>query len=209
MSHPDTRAYDAVKRALDIVVGALGLVITLPIQAAAAALVLASYGRPVFFRQPRPGKDGKIFELVKLRTMKHRTEALQTDEQRLTRLGQFLRSTSVDELPSLWNVVKGEMSVVGPRPLLVKYLPLYTAGQARRHEVRPGMTGLAQTKGRNGVGWDEKFRLDVEYVESRSLKLDVRILLRTVGCVVRRTGINQVGQVTMTEFRGSSTGSQS
>ena len=200
----ERRPYDTTKRILDIGASAIGLVLTAPIQAVTALVVLAKHGRPVLFRQPRPGKDDKVFELVKFRTMKNPTPELTTDADRLTRLGKFLRSTSLDELPTLWNVLKGDMSLVGPRPLLVKYLPLYTAEQARRHVVRPGITGLAQAKGRNALSWEDKFRLDVEYVDHRSLVLDVKILAWTALAVLRRSGISHAGQATMTEFAGTS-----
>jgi lipopolysaccharide/colanic/teichoic acid biosynthesis glycosyltransferase len=154
----------------------------------------------VLFRQVRPGLAGQPFELVKFRTMRSGTGS---DAERLTSLGRFLRSTSLDELPELWNVLRGDMSLVGPRPLLVEYLDLYSPRQARRHEVRPGITGLAQVAGRNLVGWDERFELDVEYVERRSLGLDLRILWRTAVAVVRREGVTAEGEATMPPFRGS------
>lgn len=195
--------YDAIKRTIDVGVGAIGLIITFPIQLGVAAAVLATLGKPVFFRQERPGKNKKVFELVKFRTMLLPDEDHVTDEQRMTRLGSFLRSTSLDELPTLWNVFKGDMSLVGPRPLLVSYLDRYSPEQARRHEVRPGITGLAQVSGRNQVSWEQRFQLDVHYVDNRSLKLDFKILLKTVSYVVNRKGISQVGHATMTPFTGS------
>jgi len=198
------RPYDRLKRVLDVTLAAVGLVVSAPIQVATAAVVLAAHGRPVLFRQPRPGLDGEVFELVKFRTMRHPDAAHRTDAERLTRVGQFLRATSLDELPTLWHVVKGEMSLVGPRPLLVEYLERYSPEQARRHEVRPGVTGLAQVRGRNGLDWDAKLALDVEYVDRRSLLLDARILLETVVVVLKRSGISADGEATMTEFRGSS-----
>ena len=198
------RGYDAVKRAIDIAASAVGLVLTAPLQLAVAAVVRVVHGSPVLFRQPRPGKDGVIFELAKFRSMKNPKTGLETDEERLTKLGRFLRATSLDELPSLWNVLKGDMSLVGPRPLLVEYLPRYSPEQARRHEVRPGITGLAQVSGRNVVGWDEKFALDVEYVDNRSLALDLSILRRTVTSVLKREGISAEGHATMTVFMGTS-----
>ncbi|MFW6597668.1 sugar transferase [Propionibacteriaceae bacterium Y2011] len=197
------RPYDSVKRGLDAVVSAVGLVLSAPLQLGVSAVVLAAHGRPVLFRQPRPGRDGVIFELVKFRTMRHPDEAHQTDAERLTRVGRFLRATSLDELPTLWNVLRGDMSLVGPRPLLVSYLDRYTKEQARRHEVRPGVTGLAQASGRNGLAWEERFKLDVEYVDNRSLALDARILVMTVKSVLVREGISEAGQATMTEFTGS------
>ena len=199
----DRRRYDAVKRALDVSVSGVALVVSAPVQLVTAGVVLLSHGRPVLFRQPRPGKDGVVFELVKFRTMRHPDATHVTDAERLTRVGRVLRSTSLDELPTLWNVLKGDMSLVGPRPLLVEYLPRYSPEQARRHEVRPGITGLAQVSGRNGVGWEDKFALDVEYVDRRSLRLDLKILRRTVRSVLRRQGISGDVEGTMTVFMGS------
>jgi len=196
------RPYDALKRAFDVVSAGVGLVVLSPVIAVVAVAVAVKLGRPVMFAQQRPGKDGRIFTLRKFRSMRDADEAkgLVTDEQRLTSFGRALRATSLDELPSLWNVVRGDMSVVGPRPLLVEYLPRYTPEQARRHEVRPGITGLAQANGRNALSWEDKFALDVEYVDSRSIALDARILLATVKSVVAREGISQDGQATMTKF---------
>lgn len=194
---------DRLKRTLDIAVSGVGLVVTAPIMAGTAAAVLVALGRPVLFRQPRPGKDGKVFELVKFRTMIQPDDTHQTDAERLTRFGRFLRSTSLDELPTLWNVLRGEMSLVGPRPLLVEYLDRYTPEQARRHEVRPGITGLAQVSGRNALSWDDRLALDVEYVDKGNLWLDVQILVRTIGLVLRRSGISAEGEDTMSIFRGS------
>jgi lipopolysaccharide/colanic/teichoic acid biosynthesis glycosyltransferase len=168
-----------------------------------ALAVRRSMGSPVLFRQPRPGKDGVVFELVKFRTMRHPDADHVTDAERLTPLGQWLRSTSLDELPTMWNVVKGDMSLVGPRPLLVEYLPLYTAEQARRHEARPGVTGLAQVSGRNALSWDEKFALDVEYVDGHSLRGDLRILMATLIRVLRRQDISADGEATTQPFKGS------
>lgn len=196
----DPRLYDAIKRVFDVCVSSVGLIATAPIQACVAVVVLIAHGRPVLFRQRRPGKDGRAFGMVKFRTMLLVAEGRVTDEERLTAAGRFLRSTSLDELPTLWNVLKGDMSIVGPRPLLVEYLERYSPEQARRHEVRPGITGLAQVQGRNAVSWAERFRLDVEYVDSRSLALDVRILVQTVGSVLRRTGITEEGCATMSSF---------
>ena len=197
------RRYDVVKRGVDVVVSATGLVVSAPVQLVTAGVVLVAHGRPVLFRQPRPGRDGVVFELVKFRTMRHPDAAHVTDADRLTPVGRFLRSTSLDELPTLWNVLKGDMSLVGPRPRLVEYLPRYTAEQARRHEVRPGVTGLAQVSGRNGLSWEEKFALDVQYVDRRSLRLDLEILLRTVRSVLGRRGISGEGEATMSVFTGS------
>ena len=199
-------SYDVVKRGLDVTVSAVGLVLSAPVQLVTAGIVLATDGRPVLFRQARPGKDGVVFELVKFRTMRHPDATHVSDADRLTTVGRFLRSTSLDELPTLWNVLKGDMSLVGPRPLLVEYLPRYSPEQARRHEVRPGVTGLAQVSGRNGLSWEDKFALDVEYVDQRSLGLDVSILVRTVRSVLRRQGISGQGEATMSVFAGSPAG---
>lgn len=199
------RAYDPIKRVIDVLVAGVALVLTLPLQAVLAVLVRRNLGSPVLFRQERPGKDERIFEMVKFRTMlePEPTRGLVSDEERLTKFGAFLRVTSLDELPTLWNVVKGEMSLVGPRPLLVSYLDRYTPEQRRRHDVRPGVTGLAQVKGRNAIGWDEKFTHDIIYVERRSLTLDLRILTRTVGRVLGRHGISDGEGPTMAEYLGS------
>lgn len=202
---PD-QSYDRVKRGLDIVASAIGLIVSAPIQAVTAGVVLAAHGRPVLFRQDRPGKDGVIFELVKFRTMRHEDASHVTDAERLTAVGRFLRSTSLDELPTLWNVLKGDMSLVGPRPLLVQYLGRYSAEQARRHEVRPGVTGLAQVSGRNALDWNTKLALDVEYVDHRSPRLDLLILWRTTSSVLMRSGISHAGEATMGEFLGSANG---
>lgn len=192
--------FDLIKRGVDIAVSAAGLIITAPIQIAVAAAVRVNLGSPVLFRQQRPGKNERIFELAKFRTMLPVTEKYTTDEERLTKFGKFLRSTSLDELPSLWNVLRGDMSLVGPRPLLVEYLEYYSPEQARRHEVRPGITGLAQVSGRNSVDWERRFELDVEYVNRRSFLLDLRILAGTIKSVLRREGITQEGKATMTRF---------
>ncbi len=196
--------YDVAKRALDVVIGSVALVAFAPVQAVVALLVKRNLGSPVLFKQARPGKDGEVFELVKFRTMlsPDPDRGLVTDEQRMTRFGAFLRSTSLDELPTLWNVVVGDMSLVGPRPLLVQYLDRYSAEEARRHEVRPGITGLAQVSGRNAITWNEKFAKDVEYVDRRSLRSDAAILWRTVAQVLKRDGISADGDVTMPEFMG-------
>lgn len=194
------RAYEVSKRAVDLLAASVGLVVSAPIQLGVAAAIRVTMGSPVLFRQQRPGKDGKLFTMVKFRTM--RTGAA-SDAARLTRLGRFLRATSLDELPSLWNVAAGHMSLVGPRPLLPEYLPRYSARQARRHEVRPGVTGLAQVSGRNALGWDERFELDVQYVEQRSWRLDWWILGQTVRKVLVREGISAEGEATMSKFQGS------
>lgn len=193
------------KRVLDVAVAGPLLVVTAPIQGAVAVAVVARLGRPVLFRQRRPGRDGVPFTIFKFRTMLPVDAATGRvdDAARMTRLGRFLRATSLDEMPTLVNVLRGDMSLVGPRPLLMAYLPRYSATQARRHEVRPGLTGLAQVSGRNAVGWDERLALDVEYVDTRSMRLDLRILARTVGAVVRREGISAEGEATMPEFLGS------
>lgn len=197
------RGYDPVKRGIDVVVAGALLVLSLPVQAVLAALLRIRLGSPVLFRQPRPGRDGEIFELVKFRTMVAPDPArgLVSDGDRLTRVGSVLRATSLDELPTLWNVVRGDMSLVGPRPLLVQYLDRYTPQQRRRHEVRPGVTGLAQVSGRNQLTWSEKFALDVEYVDSYSLRLDLRILAATISRVLRRDGITD-GSSSMAEYLG-------
>jgi lipopolysaccharide/colanic/teichoic acid biosynthesis glycosyltransferase len=181
------------------------LVVVSPVLAVVSFAIIVSFGRPVVFTQARPGKDSRIFRLYKFRTMTDARDAsgeLLPDEVRLTRFGRFLRSTSLDELPELWNVLKGDMSLVGPRPLLVEYLDRYTAEQARRHEVRPGITGLAQVSGRNAISWEERLALDVWYVDNRSLWLDLKILAMTVWKVVRREGVSSEGHVTMPEFMG-------
>lgn len=198
-----SRPYDRVKRGFDVVVAAVALVVLAPVQLVIAVLVLIKHGWPVLFTQPRPGKDGKIFNLYKFRSMRKPDATHVTDEQRLTSFGKKLRSTSLDELPSLINVIKGDMSLVGPRPLLADYLPLYTPEQARRHEVRPGVTGLAQTQGRNTLTWEEKFAYDVKYVDNRSFLLDLKILIDTVGKTVKRDGINAGEGVTMPRFTGT------
>ncbi|GAA2163151.1 lipopolysaccharide/colanic/teichoic acid biosynthesis glycosyltransferase [Humibacillus xanthopallidus] len=206
MRRPERRRYDAAKRALDVAVSAVGLVVSAPVQLVTAGVVLAAHGRPVLFRQQRPGKDGVVFELVKFRTMRHIDATHVTDAERLTGAGRFLRSTSLDELPTLWNVLRGDMSLVGPRPLLVEYLPLYSPEQSRRHEVRPGVTGLAQVSGRNTLGWDERLALDVDYVDRTSLALDLKILAQTVASVLARRGISGTGEVTMSRFTGARSG---
>lgn len=195
--------YDRIKRGIDIAVSGAGLIATAPIQAAVAVAVRHDLGSPVLFRQPRPGKDGKVFELIKFRTMLEPDETHQTDAERLTAFGKALRSTSLDELPTLWNVFRGDMSLVGPRPLLVEYLPLYDARQARRHQVRPGVTGWAQVNGRNNTTWERRLELDVEYVENRSFLLDARILVMTALTVLKRSGISAEGEATMSRFTGT------
>lgn len=193
------------KRVMDLLIALPALIISLPVQAVVALAVRRTMGRPVLFRQERAGLHGEPFELVKFRTMlaPDPSRGLVDDDARLTRLGRLLRETSLDELPSLWNVVRGSMSLVGPRPLHTRYLPRYSARQARRHEVRPGLTGLAQVSGRNALSWERKLDLDVEYVETRTLRGDLRILYATVGKVLERDGVSGDGTATMTEFMGS------
>ena len=194
------------KRGLDILGAAIGLIVFSPILIAFTLMIRREMGSPVFFRQTRPGRYGKPFEMVKFRTMRDAIDAdgrPLPDAERLTKLGRFLRSSSLDELPELWNVLKGEMSLVGPRPLLMEYLPLYSPEQARRHEVRPGVTGWAQVNGRNAISWDEKFALDVWYVDNRSLWLDLKIIWLTIRKVVRREGISAAGEATMSRFTGT------
>ena len=196
----------AIKRLIDIVAGLLGGVLVSPILVAVSMLIFFFMGRPVFFRQQRPGLHGHIFTLVKFRTMTTVTDdegKPLPDSARLTRLGRFLRKTSMDELPQLWNVLKGELSLVGPRPLLVQYLGLYTPEQMRRHDAKPGITGWAQVNGRNDVTWEEKFALDVWYVDNWSLLLDMKILAMTAVKVIKREGISQTGHVTAEPFRGT------
>lgn len=197
------RPYDLVKRAIDILIAGLTLILTCPIQLVVALLVRINLGSPVLFKQQRPGRSGRMFTMYKFRTMRDITEDLVSDEDRITPFGSWLRSTSLDELPELLNVLKGDMSIVGPRPLLPEYLPLYTARQARRHEVRPGVTGLAQVKGRNAMPWAERLAWDVRYVETRSFALDCRIVLDTFKVVLKREGITEEGQVAMTDFEGA------
>ena len=194
-----------MKRLFDLVAAAVGLVVLSPLLLVLAIVVAIDLGRPVLFSQMRPGLGGRPFRLVKFRTMRDargRDGLPLPDAARLTRFGRLLRASSLDELPELWNVLKGEMSLVGPRPLLMEYLPLYSPEQARRHEVRPGITGWAQVNGRNSLAWPARLALDVWYVDHRSFVLDLRILLLTVARVVQRKDIAQAGQATMTPFRG-------
>jgi sugar transferase EpsL len=200
------RVDDVLKRALDVVGAAAALVVLSPVFAVVAVVVRLRMGPPVLFRQERPGLRGRPFVMLKFRTMRDRRDAdgaLLPDDARLTRLGRFLRRTSIDELPELVNVLAGDMSLVGPRPLLMEYLPLYTPEQARRHEVRPGITGWTQVNGRNALSWDDKFALDVWYVDHRSLRLDGQILAKTVAQVVSGEGVSAPGHATMEPFRGS------
>jgi lipopolysaccharide/colanic/teichoic acid biosynthesis glycosyltransferase len=194
------------KRFLDIFGAVLGLFLLLPVIFMLTWKIRSKLGSPVLFSQTRPGLHGKPFKMVKFRTMTDERDAcgvLLPDAQRLTPFGRFLRSSSLDELPELWNVLRGEMSLVGPRPLLMEYLPLYSSEQARRHEVRPGITGWAQVNGRNAIGWADKFALDVWYVDHRSLWLDLRILWMTVRKVLARDGISAAGEATMPRFEGN------
>lgn len=204
----DTRGerFPVPKRMMDLGLTLAGGVVTLPVMAVVALCLRLVQGSPVLFRQTRLGLGGRPFELVKFRTMtegRNPDGTLLPDRDRLTSLGSFLRRTSLDELPTLWNVLRGEMSLVGPRPLLPQYLERYSPEQARRHEVPPGITGWAQIHGRNAVGWDDRFRLDVWYVDHRSLLLDLSVLWRTVWVVFRGSGIHQEGEATMQEFQGS------
>jgi len=193
------------KRVFDILAAGVGIVLTAPLQAGVAVVIARRLGRPVLFIQPRPGQHGRVFSLVKFRTMLPVDQArgLVSDADRMTRFGSVLRSTSLDELPTLWNVLRGDMSMVGPRPLLVKYLSLYSERQARRHEVRPGVTGLAQVRGRNAISWEDKLEWDVRYVETRTFLGDMRILGATLGAVLARRGVTARGSATTSEFVGT------
>ena len=195
-----------IKRALDILGALIGLIVFSPILIVILLMIRRKMGSPVLFHQTRPGMHGKTFQMIKFRTMRDAIDTdgrPLTDAERLTKLGQFLRSSSLDELPELWNVLKGDMSLVGPRPLLMEYLPLYSSEQARRHDVRPGVTGWAQVNGRNAISWDEKFALDVWYVDNRSLWLDLKIIWLTIRKVVKREGISAAGEATVSKFNGN------
>ena len=195
-----------LKRAFDIATSASALVLLSPVLAITAYKVKKELGSPVLFRQTRPGLHGMPFEMIKFRTMKDATDKAGNalpDSERLTEFGKKLRASSLDELPELWNVLKGDMSLVGPRPLLMEYLPLYSAEQAKRHNVRPGVTGYAQVNGRNSLSWEDKFKLDTWYVEHQSLWLDMKILLKTVKKVIIKDGISAEGEATMTKFTGT------
>ncbi|WP_180104988.1 sugar transferase [Acinetobacter sp. YH12108] len=197
-----------LKRLLDIIIASIALILLSPLYFYVAHKVKKNLGSPVLFRQVRPGLNGKPFEMIKFRTMKDAVDEQGKplpDNERLTPFGQMLRSTSLDEMPELWNVIKGDMSIVGPRPLLMEYLPLYSPEQAKRHNVRPGMTGHAQVNGRNAIGWEEKFKLDTWYVENQSIWLDFKIMLKTVKKVIAKDDINEAGEVTMTKFTGTKT----
>lgn len=195
-----------LKRLIDITASGAALVALSPVLAVTAYKVKKELGSPVLFKQTRPGLNGKPFEMIKFRTMKDGTDKdgnLLPDSERLIPFGQKLRSTSLDELPELWNVLKGDMSLVGPRPLLMEYLPLYNSEQARRHNVRPGITGYAQVNGRNAISWEQKFALDTWYVDNQSLWLDIKILAKTVKQVLIKDGISAAGEATMSKFTGS------
>lgn len=195
-----------LKRLLDILFSTLGIILLSLVFIVVSVLVKLKIGSPIFFRQQRPGKNGKVFEIIKFRTMLDTSDEsgkLLSDAERLTKFGIFLRSTSLDELPALFNVLKGDMSLVGPRPLLVDYLELYSDEQARRHEVRPGITGWAQVNGRNAISWEDKLQLDIWYVDNRSLILDIKILFMTIKKVVKREDISAAGEATMPVFTGT------
>ena len=195
-----------LKRLLDIVIASSALVLLSPVYAFVAYKVRKNLGSPVLFRQVRPGLKGKPFEMIKFRSMKDAVDAQGNplpDSERLTPFGQMLRSSSLDEMPELWNVIKGEMSIVGPRPLLMEYLPLYNEQQAKRHNVRPGITGYAQVNGRNAISWEKKFELDTWYVENRSLWLDFKIMLKTVQKVLSKDDISAEGEATISKFTGT------
>ncbi|MEG0031588.1 sugar transferase [Acinetobacter sp.] len=195
-----------LKRILDVAIASTALVLLSPVYALVAYKVKKNLGSPVLFRQTRPGLHGQPFEMIKFRSMKDAMDAAGhplPDSERLTPFGKMLRATSLDEMPELWNVIKGDMSIVGPRPLLMEYLPLYNAEQAKRHEVRPGITGYAQVNGRNAISWEKKFELDTWYVENQSLWLDFKIMLKTVKKVLAKDDISAEGEVTMQKFTGT------
>lgn len=195
-----------LKRLLDVIIASIALVLLSPLYAFVAYKVKKNLGSPVLFRQVRPGLNGRPFEMIKFRTMKDAADAQGNplpDSERLTPFGKMLRSTSLDEMPELWNVIKGDMSIVGPRPLLMEYLPLYNSEQAKRHDVRPGMTGHAQVNGRNAISWVEKFKLDTWYVENQSVWLDFKIMFKTVHKVIAKDDISAEGEATMTKFTGT------
>ena len=195
-----------IKRSIDILGSGIGLIVISPILLIVGLAIKFKLGSPIFFTQDRLGKDGKVFKMIKFRTMSNKTDKfgnLLSDEERMTSFGKILRSTSIDELPELINVFKGEMSLVGPRPLLVEYKDLYSKEQFRRHEVRPGITGWAQVNGRNSLSWSDRFNLDIEYVDRYNFFMDVKILVMTVGKVIKRDGISQNGNATMEKFNGN------
>ena len=197
-----------LKRLLDIIIASIALILLSPLYAFVAYKVKKNLGSPVLFRQVRPGLHGKPFEMIKFRTMRDAVDAQGNslpDSERLTPFGKMLRSSSLDEMPELWNVIKGDMSIVGPRPLLTEYLPLYNTEQAKRHNVRPGMTGYAQVNGRNAIGWEEKFKLDTWYVDNQSTLLDFKIMFKTVHKVLAKDDISAEGEATMTKFTGTKT----
>lgn len=198
---PARRPYDTLKRALDVAAASTALVLLLPVLVLTALAVFLRLGRPVLFHQVRAGRGGQPFRLVKFRSMAPAIDGVDDDARRLDGFGRALRASSLDELPSLVNVLRGDLSLVGPRPLLLEYLPRYTPHESRRHEVRPGVTGLAQVSGRNALDWSERLALDVEYVDRRSLGLDLSILARTIGVVLRRDGISAPGSATMPPLR--------
>ncbi len=202
--------YDRIiKRGMDLVLSGIALLVLSPVYVVLAVLVRIKLGRPVLFSQERPGRYGKIFKMYKFRSMTDERDAkgaLLSDEERLTEFGRLLRATSLDELPELWNIFKGDMSIVGPRPLLVRYLPRYNKRQRHRHDVRPGLTGWAQVNGRNAITWEQKFEYDIQYVKRESFFFDLVIILMTVGKVLRRSGISQEGNATMEEFMGTAEG---
>lgn len=210
MNRKKNRIYQKyIKRILDFVLSFTAFVVLCPVLLVTAALVRVKLGKPVIFCQERPGKDEKIFKLYKFRTMTDERDEngqLLPDDVRLTKFGKTLRSTSLDELPELWNIFKGDMSIVGPRPLLVRYLPRYNKRQRHRHDVRPGLTGWAQVNGRNAITWEQKFEYDIQYVKRESFFFDLVIILMTVGKVLRRSGISQEGNATMEEFMGTAEG---
>lgn len=206
MGHKKSIYEKYIKRILDFTLSLIALICLSPILLIVAILVRIKLGSPVIFKQKRPGKDEKIFTLYKFRTMtdeKDDNGDLLPDSQRLTKFGKFLRSTSLDELPELVNIIKGEMAIVGPRPLLVKYLPLYNEKQKHRHDVRPGLTGYAQVNGRNAISWEEKFEDDLKYIESITLVNDIKIILKTIKKVIKRNDISQENNATIEEFKGS------
>lgn len=195
-----------LKRLLDIIIASVALILLSPLYLYVSYKVRKNLGSPILFRQVRPGLNGQPFEMIKFRTMTDERDAegnLLPNEQRLPKFGKMLRATSLDEMPELWNVIKGDMSIVGPRPLLMEYLPLYSEKQAKRHDVRPGMTGYAQVNGRNAISWEKKFELDIWYVENQSIWLDFKIMFQTVKKVLVKEGINQSEEVTMTKFTGN------
>ena len=200
-----------LKRLLDIIIASIALILLSPLYFYVAHKVKKNLGSPILFRQVRPGLHGKPFEMIKFRSMKDAVDVQGNplpDSERLTPFGKMLRSSSLDEMPELWNVIKGDMSIVGPRPLLMEYLPLYNQEQAKRHLVRPGMTGHAQVNGRNAISWEEKFKLDTWYVENQSVWLDFKIMLKTVKKVLAKDDINEAGEATMTKFTGTQSDQQ-